>query len=418
MSAGISFAQQNCTGSTNLVCEFPVSATTLSDKTFGDVPAALSAALVPAASMNAAIATQLTQLPVPSATVGVVSLRRSGSEVPTPFDNLGPILIDRPDTVGRGNVFIGGSYQHFNFNALDGLSLQALPVGFNFVNGSETDYGSMVNNVNFTLDQYVGIATVGVTHSTDISVIVPTNSVSLSVVSSKFTAVAYDSTKNTYTTLSPAPSTKATATGSASGIGDVTLNVKQMVLGQNHFRPAAALGATFRFPTGNSLSYLGSGAYGGSIYGLAEYRARLSPHMQLGYQWNGSSKILQFQGLSNTRLPGGLSYALGADFRINTRLTMDTDIIGTQFVNTPYFAEQTLSFNPTPAASSGVPSTYLVVNATNNTYATVNFSGGLKFSLPGHFLLYGNALVQLNNVGLRSNVVPLGGIAYSFRRAR
>jgi hypothetical protein len=39
----------------------------------------------------------------------------------------------------------------------------------------------------------------------------------------------------------------------------------------------------------------------------------------------------------------------------------------------------------------------------------------LKWSPRPHFLLYGNVLVQLNNVGLRSDPVPLFGIAYNFK---
>jgi hypothetical protein len=422
LSAGMLFAQDNCATSKKLICVFPVSADTLATGTFGAlVGKQLLPKLQAALPINSAIAAQLTQLPVPSATVGIVSLKRKGSEVPTPFDNLGPILIDRPDTVGRGNIFIGWSYQHFNFNSLDTFNLRTLPIAFSVVNPNSptlTDYGSMVNNVNFKLDQYVGVATVGITRTTDISLIVPTNAVSFVVVSENFKAITFDSAKGTYTTGGPPPGASVKGVGSASGIGDLTLNVKQMVLGQDHNRPAAAIGATFRFPTGDSLDYLGSGAYGGSLYGLVEYRARLSPHMQLGYQWNASSKILEFQQVPNTRLPGGLSYALGADYRINRRLTMNTDILGTQFANVPYFTLQNLPFNPTPPPSSGIGSTYNIVTTPSNTYTTINFSGGLKASLPGHFLLFGNALVQMNNQGLRSDVVPLAGIAYSFRRGQ
>ncbi len=410
-----------CDTSTKLVCEFPVSGDSLSKATFGN--AAIAPAITAATPINAAVAAQLTQLPIPSATVGIVSLRRKGSEVPAPFDNLGPVLIDRPDTVGRGNAFLSGSFQHFNFNALDGINLKALPVGFSYsgtVGASDRQvyFGSMVNNLSFALDQYVGVATVGVTATTDVSVIVPVNSVSLSVTASRPSAYVYDVPTGSYYNLSPPAGSSVTSTGTASGIGDVILNVKQMLIGQDHNRPAAAAGATFRFATGDSLNYLGSGAYGGSLYGLAEYRARLSPHFMVGYEWNTSSKMLDKLGSSVNRLPGGLTYAVGADYRINTRLTVNTDILGMEFINTPYFTVESVPFSPAPSANSGIPSAYTMTSTPNSSYATANFSGGLKFSLPRHILIYGNALVQLNNVGLRSDVVPLAGIAYSFRRTR
>ncbi|HEY1984068.1 MAG TPA: hypothetical protein VGG85_01585 [Terracidiphilus sp.] len=418
-----SFGQINCDTSTKLVCEFPVSAETLSAQTFGS--GAKAAALSTAVPINAAIAAQLTQLPFPSATVGVVSLKRKGSDIPAPFNNLGPVLTDRPDTVGKGHLFAGFSYQHFNFNSLDGLSLNSLPIAFSYtgklttpqgVSDQQTYYGYMTNRVKFQLDQYVSIATFGLTRTSDLSVIVPVNSISLSVTSSNFTAYTYDSLTGAYTPGGPAKGTTVSTTGSATGIGDVTLIVKQMVIGQDHNRPAAALGATVRFPSGDALNYLGSGATGGSIFALAEYRARMAPHAKISYQWNNSTKVLNLQQASNANLPGGLQYAVGTDFRLHRKLTMAADILGSQFVNTPYFTNNSLTFNPTPAANSNVPSTYNLVTTPNNTYTTVNFSGGMKWSPLAHCVLYGNALLQLNNVGLRSDVVPLFGIAYNFAK--
>lgn len=422
--ATVSFGQVNCDVSTKLVCAFPVSSSTLSAQTFG--AGAKAAALSTAVPINAAIAAQLTQLPVPSATVGVVSLRRKGSEVPTPWNNLGPILTDRPDTVGKGHVFMGFSYQHFNFTGLEGFHLSALPIAFSYsatihtpqgVSDQQTYYGSMMNHVSFKLDQYVGIATVGVSRTTDVSVIVPFNSVNVAVTSSNFSAYTYDSLTNTYTPVGPKQGTTVSSSGSAWGVGDVTVGVKQQLLGQDHNRPAAAIGATFRFASGDALNYLGSGAMGGSAFGLLEYRARVAPHFKLGYQWNNTSKVLNLQQASaSQRLPGGLQYAVGTDFRVNRHLTLAADLLGSQFVNTPYFTETTYSFSPAPAANSGIPSTYNVVSTPNNTYTTINFSGGAKWSPFPHFLLFGNALIQLNSVGLRSEVVPLGGIAYNFSR--
>ena len=69
-----------------------------------------------------------------------------------------------------------------------------------------------------------------------------------------------------------------------------------------------------------------------------------------------------------------------------------------------------------PASGLGIPATYNLVSTPNNTYTPINFSGGVKFSPATNFLIYGNAVIQLNNVGLRSDVVPLVGIAYNFSK--
>ncbi len=415
------FGQVDCSTSTKLICEFPVSAEILGVHTVG-TPFVNNVQQI-AGPINASIAAQLTQLPIPSATVGTVFIQQKGSEVPVSFENLGPILTDRPDTVGKGHIFLGFSFQHFNFNAFDGQSLGALPVGFTFsqaspfnANDLQTFYGAENNNVGFKLNQYVGVLTYGLTKTTDISVIVPFNSVTLAVTSSGFQAYVYDSVSNTYTNQSPTAGTTVTASGSAGGVGDVILNFKQLLIGGERSRPAITAGATFRIPSGDALNYLGSGAIGGSAYGLFEYRRRLAPHLKLSYQWNGDSQVMNLRAAPNTRLPGGLEYAAGADLKVVRSLTLALDILGNQFVNAPSFVlSAPQSLNPAPPAGSGIPSTFSVVSTPNNTYSTVNFSSGLKWSPGRHFLLYGNMLMQVNNVGLRSNIVPLGGIAYNFK---
>lgn len=410
-----SFGQVNCNTSTKLVCQFPFSAQTLGVFAAGSnsTSALAQAAEAVANPINASIATQLTQLPIPSATVGVVTLQKKGSEFGTTFDNLGPVLTDRPDTVGKGHIFAGFSYQHFNFNALAGQNLSNIPVGFNYVTGNVTSYYAVNNQVSFQLDQYVGIATYGATRRTDISVVVPINSVSLAVTTSGFQGYQYNSGTNSYGQIF-SPTTSVSSNGSATGIGDVTVILKQMLIGQEGTRAAVSAGASARFPSGDALDYLGSGAFGGNIYGLFEYRARLAPHMKLSYQWNGNSQVMNLQAQPNTQLPGGLQYAAGADFKIVRSLTLAADLLGNQFVNVPSFTSTNPDL-PGPSGQGGIPKTIPFTASTTLTYTTANFSGGLKWSPKAHFLLYGNVLVQLNNVGLRSDPVPLFGIAYNFK---
>jgi hypothetical protein len=411
-----SFGQVDCNTSTKLVCQFPFSTQTLGVFASGSnsTSALASAAENVANPINASIATQLTQLPVPSATVGVVTLQKKGSEFGTAFDNLGPVLTDRPDTVGKYHIFAGFSYQHFNFNALAGHSLSNIPIGFSYNIGNVTSYEAVSNQVTFQLDQYVGIATYGATRKTDISVVVPFNSVTLNVVTAGFQGYQYNATTQSYGQIF-SPTTSVSSSGSSNGVGDVSLIVKQLLIGGEGSRGAVAAGASARFPSGDALNYLGSGAFGGSIFGLFEYRARLAPHMKLSYQWNGNSQVMNLQTAPTTGLPGGLEYAAGADFKLVRSLTVAADLLGNQFVNVPSFTLGTTTLPKPLTPQAGIPSTIPSTTPTNLTYTTANFSGGLKWSPKAHFLLYGNVLVQLNNVGLRSDPVPLFGIAYNFK---
>jgi hypothetical protein len=67
--------------------------------------------------------------------------------------------------------------------------------------------------------------------------------------------------------------------------------------------------------------------------------------------------------------------------------------------------------SPAPAAGSGLPASFTTITPLNNTYTTANVSGGLKYSPNRNLLFYANVLEQVNNVGMKSNLVPLFGIA-------
>ena len=415
-----SFGQVNCLTSNKLVCELPTTGATVAAAAIGANLAQSNPTIQNvSAAINSSIGTQLTQLPVPSASVGTVSLQAAGNPFGVPFDNLGPILSDRPDTVGRRRVFAGFSFQHFNFNAIDGIGLGKLPVGYQITqaaqansNDLQTIYGSELAKVNFQLDQYVGLVTYGVTRTTDVSVVVPINDVSLAVTTSNFQTYLYDSRANQYSNESLKAGTTIPTSGTASGIGDVIVTVKQMLLGQEGRPPAVSVGGDIRFPTGDALNYLGSGAYGFNLHGLFEYRWKVAPHLKLGYQWNTNSQLVNIFQSPNTQLPGGLQYDAGADYRVMRQLTLAADFLGSQFVNSRTLVQQALSLSPTPPTGIA-PSTLPSVVAATSTYTTANFSVGLKYHPSKHWIFYGNVLVPINNVGLRSDPVPLAGISFN-----
>jgi hypothetical protein len=415
--------QVNCTTSNKLVCELPTTSTTVAAAAIGAAQAQSNPIIVAlSASINSSIGTQLTQLPIPSASVGTVSLQQAGNPFGVPFDNLGPVLTDRPDTVGKRRVFVGFNYQRFNFNALNGIDLGKFPVGYVITqtNATNTDtqtlFGSESADINFHLDQYVGILTYGLTRTTDVSVVVPFSNVSLAVTTSNFQTYVYDSSANQYSNESPTgqAAKPLTTTGSASGVGDVILTVKQLLLGQEGRPPAIAVGADFRIPSGDALNYLGSGAFGFNLHGLFEYRAKLSPHLKLGYQWNTNSQLVDIYTAPNTVLPGGLQYDAGADYRVVRQLTVAADVLGSQFVNTNSVSPFTQKLTPTPSAQTGAaPASLPSISVAPNTYTTANVSAGLKWHPMKHWIFYGNVLIPINNVGLRSDPVPLGGISFT-----
>ena len=422
-SAVSAFGQIDCTNSSKLVCQLPVTSSIINASGLLNGSSQVSGYALP---INAAFATQLTQLPVPSATVGAVNIRQKGNEFGTPYQNLGPILTDRPDTVGRGHLFGGFSYQHFNFTKIDGIDLTTVPFAYtatitnSTTNDTQTFFGSVNNDVSFKLDQYVALLTYGITRQTDVSVVVPINSVTLDVTAFDFKTYLYDSATNQYINESLPTSVTAKTTGSATGLGDITINFKEMIHGIDGSPSAVSVGGIARFPSGDALNYLGSGAFGFNAYGLFSYRAAFSPHLKLSYQWNGRSVLVNPQTTSygTKALPGGLQYALGADYKVIPRLTIAVDLLGNQFVNTPSLSPYSLALTPKPPSGGAIPTSLSGVTESFNTYTTANLSTGLKVSVWKGLIAYGNVLFQLNNSGIRSDPVPLVGISYHGKVAK
>lgn len=435
ISATAAYGQINCPTATTtpqrapLVCVLPFTSATLGAA--GTTAALLQNQLV--TPFNAAFATQLTQLPVPTGTVGTVLLKDKNDPYGHPFDNLGPILTDRPETIGKGHVYAGFSYQHFDFDKIDTLDLNTFNIAYSYQQLSssnasdlQTVYRAFTNVIHFELDQYVALVTVGATQRTDITVVVPFNSVSVKATAKNFYGYLYDAASNQWITETiPNPATPNT--GSASGIGDVTLNVKQMLHGsRDEGTPTAvSVGASFRLPSGDTLNYLGSGAYGANVYGIFSYRSakyRVSPHLKLSYQWNGASVLVNPSTTTHTdyKLPGGAQYDAGADFRVLRTLTFAADVFGSQYENTPSYTPETLTLaqqnvaSPTPPPVATLPG----VSVASNTYTTGNLSTGFKWQPHAGFLLMANVTIPISNSGLHSNPVPLFGIAYNFNLFR
>lgn len=441
-----SFAQINCPATTAtqlqylpLVCLVPFSVAANVPVGGNTVTPAIQQSAVP---INGTIAAQLTQLPVPSGTSGTIFLIKEGVPQGQRFDDLGPILTDRPETIGNKHIYLGFTYQHFNFNSLDGSSLGALNFGYAAQDSSLplTYYGSSANSVQFKFDQFVVTGGYGVSPTTDVTVSIPINSVSVSAKQTNIVEYTYNSSSTAtmagiptgYTTGQP--TSFLNESGSAKGVGDIKFGVKQLLYGEEkngekkgqYRNLVVAAGLALRVPTGDALNFLGSGAYGVDIYGLVSYRnrdSRFSPHFKLGRLWNGSSVLVNSNASGNSPLPGGMEYDAGTDIRISgRRLTLAVDVIGNQFVNGLSLKPSAITLNPTPtpantthAGGGGVPASLRnVLLPANDTYTSVNFSGGIKYNPTAKLLFYGNVLVQTNNVGLRSDPVPLVGVSYNF----
>jgi hypothetical protein len=422
LSSSAAMGQINCANSAvsqKLVCLFPFSTGVLSnDRALGTPTgpqsgnsAAFTQATQVAESLNIAIASQASQLPLASASAGTVVILKGG--VPETFNNLGPILVDRAQTIGKGSVFVGFTASQFVFTSIDGTTLGRLPfsyfrTAYNPSTGQvqSNTYTTESANLNFRIDQYIGVATVGVSKRIDVSVIVPWEHVSFGdAVSPSTNYVVTGNNVELFSYTLPSQY----SSGTKSGVGDLVFNAKS-VLSSGEYSTFAA-GINFRAPTGDDLNFLGSGAWGFNPYLLYSYLWKVSPHAKIGYQWNTASELNNPTNTSggNQNLPGGVQYDVGADWAMRKRLTLAGDVLGSQYLNTPRLVTTTTTLSTTTGQFS-LPSSV----SSNSSYSISNLSLGLKYSPAGKLVLSGNVLIQLNNNGLHARPTPLFGISYKF----
>jgi hypothetical protein len=446
--------------------------------------------------LTADIGRQANLLPLASPSSGIILVYDSTLKtLVIGTDSFGPILGERAETVGRHRLFIGMSYQFFDFDKIDGVNLNNFPAvlthtddarngstpsmpvtcsinGTNNLNGCAfvRDRIDTANTISLKVNQYTSYITYGLTNRIDLSMVIPIENVRMSLYSqdaivpstSGFFAVTpgspnsilpnqnltntngapyffhlFKNCPNTSpasgaTGLAPAclqhnfPDFSFTGSGSkpvnsASGIGDIVARVKWNAWEGE--RAGFAVGMDVRFPTGDALNYLGSGAYGFRPFAVFSYRARVSPHVLVGYEWNTESITAGdlTTGVKGS-VPNDFTYTVGADARVTKWLTGAFDIVGQRVFNTETVSvtQQQFLANCGTCTANPNPSTITLpnlANSPNSSYNITNASMGIKarpFPKASRLVFTVNLLVRLDDGGLRSKPAPLVGVGYTF----
>ncbi len=372
--------------------------------------------------LNSAIASQLTLLPLASPASGFTySFDRTAGVYTRSAESFGPVLTERAETIGKGKVFFGVTYQRFGFDKIDGFDVKNFPAVF--LHSGEPpgdfefkkDFITTVNSVELKVDQFTLFGTVGATNWLDVSLAVPILKVKMGVHSdATIHRIAPPSPvfgqAHFFDAADPEHSTRALFSdqNDASGIGDILLRVKATAYhGEN---ASVALATDVRLPTGDELDFLGSGAVGVRPFAAVSLRAGpVSPHLNLGYQWNGKS-ILAGNIATQTKapLPDQLFVAAGADAQLARGLTFSVDLL-TQRV---FDGARVISKDFIAPAPDG--QTYHQIALEKASYTVADAAAGLKYNVVGRLLLTANVLFALNSGGLRDRVVPLVGLSYTF----
>jgi hypothetical protein len=398
-------------------------------------------------TLSTAIATQLAILPLISPASGFTYKYDSaaGAFVRT-SSSFGPIYTERAETIGRGKVSFGASYQRFRFGSLDGIDLHNVPAVFTHIPGTgpggakepyEADVIQTTNNINLNMDQTLLYGTVGILDRLDVSVAIPIVSIRMGA-SSDATIIRVSGPtfvlggvkrNNPHAFNAQGSLTDVfTSNGSAAGIGDVTFRIKGSVLQTENIRVALAMDV--RTPTGDALKFLGSGATGIKPFVAISAGKRFSPHVNVGYQWNGESilagnvtgttvsedqngkNVIQNGSPVKRGLPDQFFYSVGADYGATSRLTLVADYLGQTLINTPRVFRTSFTTQNIPGGTGAL--TLPDITGGTDTIGLNSAALGFKYNLFDKLLLTGDLLFRLDNRGLRQDVTPLIALSYAF----
>lgn len=363
-----------------------------------------------------ALVGQLVTVPLPSPASGFTyQLDPSTGVFQRSTKSFGPILAERADTIGASRTSFGFAFQRFTFDAIEDVDLGQVPAVFTHDNaqllGGRQDVVTTVNSITANVSQYTSFVTLGVTDWFDLSVAVPIIATDLNVVS--------EATVNRLGTTNPlthffrlsngdvGDRRLFTARASASGIGDLTVRLKGTI--KKTESTGVAVGMDVRVPTGDEMELLGTGTTGLQPFVIwsATYQ-KVSPHVNAGYQWNGSSVLAGNPATGESAdFPDQVTYVGGADLGVNTRLTFAFDVLGRYVIDAKRLTLQEFH------ALDG-KSTFPNIGFENDSFNELNGSFGLKANVFGRMLLNMNLLFSLDRRGLRDKVTPLIGFDYTF----
>jgi hypothetical protein len=321
-----------------------------------------------------------------SAQIGAIPFASSGGGFAFRYDedlgtfvqvanSFGPIYAERAETIGKGRFNANLSFTAFKYDEFLGDDLDRFMVTTlhepntippdDVRNSFELDTVVINLNLDINVNALVFAGTYGVTDRLDVGFLVPLADVDLrvdahaEVIRSPENPIPID----VHTFEGGPESPNDSASGTATGLGDVVLRAKYHWLQSETNNLAAAV--QVKTATGDDEDFLGTGD--NTVRPLLIYSrsfGRFTPHMNLGYEFNLDDSD-----------QNSLEYAAGFDFGAES-YTLALSILGSREMS-----------------GDGIADTI------------VNGAFGVKWNPFASYILTANVLVPLNDDGLRSDFI-------------
>jgi hypothetical protein len=343
-------------------------------------------------------------VPVISSSAGFTYRYNPSTEVfERTSQTLGPLFMERPDTLGRNKFNVSVSFQYVELNTFDGTDLTKLqnddPIVIRTVGAGGTQ-GFAATRLRYSLglQQYVTSvsATYGITDDLDINLLVPIISTRLRVgVHAQDVAAAGPDG-----VFSPSPGPERTGfdKGDAVGVGDILVRSKYQLPRWAWLR--SALGLQLRLPSGSSSDFQGTGDVELSpfLYLSTVLWDRVEPELNLGIDYNADD-------VSRS----AARYALGVDVDATRWCNFNVAYLGRS-----QFEGSDANTNFQHLRGGQLVSEPLLGLDFGRT-DTSDLSFGVRFVVWGNVMVYANGIYAINDSGLRNDtIIPSGGVEATF----
>jgi len=323
---------------------------------------------------------ELSGLPVASSAGGFAYRFSPGlGTVERASDTFGPFFSERAVRSGRRHLSLGLSYGHAEFDTLQGADLTSGTFPTNTARFADQLQPFSVDTLTLTLERetVTAVANYGLTDRLDVGVVVP-------VVRLRYSGRRV----NTFNGQSTLQSARA---GTATGLGDVTLNARMRVAGTG--ASGAAVGTDVRFATGREEDLLGAGKNAWRLMGIGSWeRGLLALNANAGFGLGGVSRE-QFWS-------GGVGVAAGL------RVTLIGELLGRRLSGLYRVSDV---YQPHPVVAGVETMRWLPEEAGVTTHYLVT---GAKWNVGGSWLLNASLLTRLTDTGLKARFTPTLALDY------
>ncbi len=336
---------------------------------------------------------------------------------------LGPVYVERPQTLGRGKLDFGVSYLSVDFQELGGKSLDKQrftlehgdccnPVnnppkpGDPFFEGDTIDLAFKT----FELRSHVVsfFTTYGITDDWDVNILLP-----VVITAMKLEARAKINNSASIPRVPPRgihffegrlTDAFRSQDDDKVGVGDIQLRTKYHLFGAGGFNAGAGL--ALRLPTGDENNFQGLGDF------------TLSPLLALSYEYgpvdfhtNGGFQ-LNFDDSDRSRV----RYAGGVTIRLLEEVALLADIIGSSSLKSDRISRRVTETLTGPPPNFPLTEQDRIVSKSFKTNI-VDLNVGFKatpFGANRSVVAFATVFIPLNNDGLRADFIPAVGVEVGF----